>query len=161
MKSSYVVKIIEPVLAYVFIALFIYAAGSKWLEFDNFRAQVGQSPLLTAWGGIVVILIPVLEIIIALALGIPRFRLWGLYGFYLMMVMFSAYVFIISNYEEYVPCSCGGIISEMGWSDHFRFNLLFVGLAILAILIHPKQKFLTTGMSEAGKETNNVELQLI
>jgi hypothetical protein len=32
-----------------------------------------------------------------------------------------------------LPCSCGGAISRMGWREHIVFNVVFVGLTVLAI----------------------------
>lgn len=123
----------------LFTILFIYAAGSKLREFDLFRAQIGQSPMLTIWADVIVIVVPALELIIALLLNISKYRLIGLYSFFTMMVMFTAYIFLITHYADFVPCSCGGILSKMTWAIHFRFNLLFVGLSAVTIMLYPSK----------------------
>lgn len=128
---------VVTVLSCCFILLFVYAAGSKWKEGDLFLAQVGQSPMLTWWANVVVVLVPSLEVLITIMLMVPKWRLAGLYAFFQMMVMFTAYIFIITRYATYVPCSCGGILSKMTWDIHFVFNIAMIALAVLAILIYP------------------------
>ncbi|HEU4791811.1 MAG TPA: MauE/DoxX family redox-associated membrane protein [Flavobacterium sp.] len=118
----------------LYILLFVYAAVSKLIDFDNFQAQLGQSPLLSAYTGFVSYTVILIEIIIAVLLSIPRFRLIGLFTSFCLMVMFTAYIIIITNYSSYVPCSCGGILENMDWNEHLIFNICFVVLAVIAIL---------------------------
>ena len=65
---------VREVVAFLFILLFVYAALSKLLDFETFRVQLAQSPLLSAYAGIIAWLVPGVEILIALLLIIPRFR---------------------------------------------------------------------------------------
>jgi len=44
---------IEATIAYLFILLFVYASASKLLDFETFRIQLAQSPLLSAYAGII------------------------------------------------------------------------------------------------------------
>ena len=50
MKLSAPIKngIIE-IICLLYILLFVYAAVSKLLDFENFQVQLGQSPLLSAF----------------------------------------------------------------------------------------------------------------
>lgn len=123
------------VVTYLFVLLFVYAAVSKLLDFENFQVQLGQSPILSAYAKPVSIGIPLLELLIALGLTIPRFRLSAFYGFYGIMVMFTTYIVIIIKYSPFVPCSCGGVLDKMGWTEHLVFNIGFVLLAITGILM--------------------------
>ena len=68
MKRSLLIEII----AFLFILLFVYAAVSKVLDYQKFQVQLGKSPLLTAFAGWVAWVIPAIEIIISLALAIPK-----------------------------------------------------------------------------------------
>ena len=124
-------------ISYLYALLFIYAATSKLLDFDTFRIQLGQSPLLSAFADWVSISIPGIEICIAIILLIPKFRLLGLYASYLLMSMFTTYIYIILNYSSFVPCSCGGILQKMTWNQHLIFNMVFIILAVIAIIIFP------------------------
>jgi hypothetical protein len=118
----------------IFIVLFMYAAASKLIDFQKFRVQLGQSPLLTSFSGFLAWFIPTLEIIISGMLCVARCRLMGLYASFGLMTLFTLYIFVITHYSEYVPCSCGGVIQNMSWGQHLIFNLFFVTIALLAIL---------------------------
>lgn len=117
------------------IFLFVYAAVSKLLDFNTFENQLGQSPVLSSYAQWVVWLVPALEIFVALAISLPRFKKWGLYGFFTIMVMFTAYIFIILNFADFVPCACGGILEKLGWQEHLLFNIGFIVLSLIAILL--------------------------
>jgi uncharacterized membrane protein YphA (DoxX/SURF4 family) len=129
-------KIFIEIVALLHIALFIYAAASKLLDYENFLIQLGQSPLLSAFTGWISWGVPVLEILIAVALAVPVARLLGLVASFLLMIMFSAYIFTVLHFSNYVPCGCGGILEDMKWEDHLLFNLAFVLLSAAAIVVH-------------------------
>ncbi len=128
-------NILLEFICFLYILLFVYAAMSKLLVFDEFKIQIGQSAMLTPFVNIVAWAIPFLEILIALLLIIPRFKLLGLLAAFNLMVMFTAYIFIILNFSNDVPCSCGGVIEKLGWAEHLIFNIAFVVLAAVGILI--------------------------
>ena len=123
------------VVSLLFILLFAYAAVSKLVDYENFRVQLGQSPLLTAFAHWVAWAVPTVELIIAGMLIFPRLRLLGLYGCFTLMVMFTAYIVIILNFTDFIPCSCGGVLEDLGWTEHLIFNIVFVALAATAILL--------------------------
>jgi hypothetical protein len=129
-------------ISYSFIILFVYAAVSKLLDFQNFEAQLGRSPMLARYGGWYW-LVPGLEIFISILLAIPKFQIVGLYASFSLMTMFTAYIIAILNYSEYIPCSCGGILQKMTWTAHLWFNIFFVLLAGYAILITSKSQPVT------------------
>jgi hypothetical protein len=122
------------IATYLFILLFVYAAASKLLDFETFETQLGQSPLLSAYAQWVAFIVPVLEIVIAGLLCFPVFRNIGLYGFYTMMVMFTAYIVIILNFTSFTPCSCGGVLEDLGWTEHLIFNSAFIVLSGVSLL---------------------------
>ncbi|MVO08027.1 hypothetical protein GOQ30_02455 [Flavobacterium sp. TP390] len=122
-------------ISYLFILLFVYAAVSKFLDYDNFQVQLGQSPLLSAYAGFVVWMIPLLELVIAVLLAVKQFRVIGLYASLGLMVLFSSYIYLILNYSSYVPCSCGGILEKMNWHEHLYFNLFFTLLSLFALFL--------------------------
>jgi len=125
---------IHVVVSYLYILLFVYAAVSKVLDFENFQAQIGQSPLLSIFAEYVSYGVLILEFSIALLLAFPPLRTAGLYMAFTLMVLFTSYIYLILNYSAFVPCSCGGILEHMGWKEHLIFNIVFVILAAVAIL---------------------------
>jgi uncharacterized membrane protein YphA (DoxX/SURF4 family) len=132
MKKSFLTDII----AALFIFLFIYAAFSKLSDFQQFRVQLGQSPMLTLFAGTVAWCVPAIEILVSLLLFLDSTRLLGLFGSLGLMSMFSVYIFIITRYSKYVPCSCGGILQKMTWNQHLVFNIAFMLLALTGILLY-------------------------
>lgn len=126
---------IIKVISYLYILLFVYASVSKLLDYENFRLQLGQSPLIGAYAEWFVWLVPLLEIFIAVLLLFNRLRFWGMYAGYILMLMFTAYIFIMLNYSSYVPCSCGGVLEKLEWTEHLIFNGLFVILALLGLIL--------------------------
>ncbi|MFH6997384.1 DoxX family protein [Flavobacterium sp. FlaQc-57] len=135
-------KLILDTICLLFALLFTYAAASKLFDFENFRIQLGQSPLLSSFADWISITVPVSEFIIAFVLLLKRFRLAGLYAAYMLMIMFTAYIYIILNFSSFVPCSCGGILEKMTWEEHLIFNICFVILAVIGIAFNPEKSIL-------------------
>lgn len=119
----------------MFILLFVYAAVSKALGFENFQVQIGQSPMLSAFADFVSVGIIIIEIIASVLLVFQKTRLIGLYLSFFLMVMFTTYIVIILNFSSFVPCSCGGVLEKMSWTEHLIFNVCFTILAALGVLL--------------------------
>ncbi|MGA9212295.1 DoxX family protein [Kaistella sp.] len=128
------------VVAYFFMLLFVYAAGSKMFDFENFQVQLAQSPLLSAYAGFISYGVIILELVIAGLLCFNLTRLIGLYASFGLMVAFTVYIYLILNYSDFVPCSCGGILEKMGWREHLIFNIGCIVLALLSIIFIEKQR---------------------
>lgn len=142
-------------ISYLFILLFIYAGFSKILDFETFRVQLAQSPLLSAYAGIIAVLVPGIEMVIAIFLMLPRFRVLALYASFVLMVMFTAYIYIILNFSDFIPCSCGGVLEKLSWTQHLIFNVVFIVLGAVAILIstngnRKRKLFLLASLSVLG-----------
>ncbi|TDE29398.1 hypothetical protein E0I61_09575 [Flavobacterium ranwuense] len=122
-------------ICFLYILLFVYAAVSKLMDFENFVAQLGQSPLLSPFADYVSFGVIITEFTIAILLSIPKLRYFALWGAVSLMVLFSTYIVIILNFSSFVPCSCGGILEKLGWTEHLIFNAVFVVLGVGAILL--------------------------
>ncbi|MFW2135506.1 MauE/DoxX family redox-associated membrane protein [Chryseobacterium sp. TY4] len=134
-------KIFVNAVSYFFILLFIYASVSKLLAFENFQVQIAQSPLLSAYAGFVSYAVITVELLIVFLLFFHKYRLVGMYSSLGIMSAFTAYIYIIINYSESLPCSCGGILEKLGWNEHLIFNFICVLLAIIAIILGNVIKF--------------------
>lgn len=128
----------EEIACFLIVVLFTYAAFSKISEYEDFQRQVGQSPLLTAFTGFVVWFIPSVEIIVSILLVMPRFRTVAFIMAFSLMVMFTTYIIAILNFTEYIPCSCGGVLSSMGWREHLIFNIVFVIISACGSYAHQR-----------------------
>ncbi|OMP75091.1 MauE/DoxX family redox-associated membrane protein [[Flexibacter] sp. ATCC 35208] len=134
-KQAWIVDLITC----LFILLFTYAAVSKLADVQNFKTQISQSPLLTPFGAIIMWAIPTIEFIIVGLLLFNKTRMTGLYFSYGLMVIFTMYIIAITRFSTFIPCSCGGILQQMTWNQHLFFNLIFVVLGIISVLIyHPR-----------------------
>jgi len=132
-------------IALLHIFLFTYAAVSKIIDFQNFQTQLGQSPLLSPYAQIISYLVILVELLISVLLGVTSLRLIALYLSFSLMVIFTAYIVVILNFTSYIPCSCGGILEKLGWTEHLIFNLIFVILSLSSILFYKVNfKIITT-----------------
>lgn len=127
-------NIFIEVTAYFFILLFCYAAVSKLVDFENFQVQIAQSPMLSSFTNIISYGVITIELMVSVLLIFVRTRKSGLFLSYLLMVFFTAYIYIILNYSEFIPCSCGGILEKMGWQTHLIFNIVCVVLAFVSLI---------------------------
>ncbi|RXG13125.1 MauE/DoxX family redox-associated membrane protein [Leeuwenhoekiella aestuarii] len=132
-------QIISQGVISFFILLWVYAATAKLLEFDQFFVQLSQSPVLTSYAEVVVWLIPGFEILLAVLLIVNKTRRLALTASYLLMCMFTVYIIIILNYADYIPCSCGGILEELDWTQHLFFNLGCIILALIGLYLDNNQ----------------------
>lgn len=130
-------EIMVDIISWLFILLFVYAASSKLLDYQQFVMQLGKSPILSTFSNWVALLIPFIEIGTAVLLMFEKFQLKALYASFSLMVVFSTYIIMILHFCEYIPCSCGGILENMSWTQHLWFNMLFVVLGGLAVIMYP------------------------
>lgn len=139
-------RIVETI-SLLFVVLFIYAATSKLWDFGQFKVQLGQSPILTAYADGVAWMVLGVEYLLALLLLLNGTRLAAFYGSLALMVMFTTYILLVLNFSDYIPCSCGGVLEDLGWTEHIVFNLFFVALAIIGIILLEAHPTLKTSVS--------------
>jgi len=132
MKRSTIVEII----ALLFVILFLYTGISKLMEYDVAREQIALTPLLAPIAGVIVIVLPIVEIIVSILLFLPRTRKLGLYASLALMMAFTGYVGYILSYNAELPCTCGGILQQMSWTQHLIFNGVAIVFALTAILLN-------------------------
>lgn len=132
-------KLIVDAAVFMYILLFVYAALTKLLEYQKFAIQIGQSPMLTDHATLLAWAIPFLELAISTLLIIPFTRFVGLHAAFGMMVMFTTYIILASRFSDYVPCSCGGVLESMTWTQHLIFNVFISLLGLAAIMLHPRR----------------------
>lgn len=65
----------------------------------------------------------------------------GLMGSIILMLSISIYIISVLLFSETIPCTCGGLSVNMGWTEHLYLNLFFVGIGIIGARLHNK-KFL-------------------
>lgn len=130
--------ILVEVIVYLFVLLFVYTAGSKLMTFESFKNVLGHSPLIQNYNTLIAWAIVSIEIVIGVVLIIPKSRKIGLYGSFLLMLLFTVYVIYMVFSGIKLPCYCGGVISSMTWQQHIWFNLFFTALAGIGIRLSKK-----------------------
>src|SRR6185312_13084594 len=106
-------KLLIEVIASLLILLFIYAAISKLIDYEEFKIQLSKSPFINQFANSVAWSLPVGEIVVGISLSFYKTRIIGLYASLFLLTMFSGYIYTMLNYSYYIPCSCGGILSRM------------------------------------------------
>lgn len=146
-------------IAVFFVLLFVYAGVSKMLDFENFQVQIGQSPLLSAYAGYISRAVILAELLISGLLLFPRTRSAGLYGAFSLMVAFTVYIYLILHYSESVPCSCGGILEQMGWEEHLIFNIACVVLAGIGVTAATARPAKISVVGDTSKRLQNLRVR--
>jgi len=131
MKRSTIVELI----ALLFVILFLYTGISKLMDYEVDKEQIGLTPLLAPVAGAIVIILPIVEIITAVLLFIPKTRNYGLRLSLALMSAFTVYVVYILTYNDQLPCTCGGVLEQMSWPEHVIFNICMIILSITGILL--------------------------
>ncbi len=119
-------------ISLLIICLFIYAGAIKLFEYEKFKTQLGQSPLLMSMTGLVAWTIPLVEVLISILIATKSIAWLGFYAAFSLMFLFTLYIIIIMlNFAKRVPCSCGGVLENMGWAEHLVFNIGYVLLSVI------------------------------
>lgn len=133
-------KWLPDIVSALLIVLFVYAASSKLFDYTQFKMQLGRSSLVGAYAGIIAWLVPAMELTISGMLTVKYIRLYGLYVSMMLLLVFTLYIAAMLLTEEHLPCSCGGFISLLNWHQHLAFNIFFMALCGLGILMERKEK---------------------
>ena len=131
-------NITVQLIAALLLILFVYTGMNKLIDHEQFRVQLGESPFLANFGDIISYMLPIGEILLALALIIKRTRLLGLFLSFFLMALFTGYIWLMLTYAYDLPCSCGGIMVEMSWNTHLIFNAIFTILAAIGVILESK-----------------------
>ncbi|HET7116312.1 MAG TPA: MauE/DoxX family redox-associated membrane protein [Hanamia sp.] len=136
MKQDTAIKIICTLLAF----LFAYAAVSKLLDYNTFRVQLSQSPYITGFANVIALALPVVELTVAVSFVFSNLRLYAFYTALFLLSLFTAYLVAMLNFSYYIPCSCGGLLSSLSWSQHIVFNIVFMILSLTGIRLSVIEK---------------------
>jgi putative oxidoreductase len=138
--------ILIDLLTVLLLLLFAYTAASKFLDMSKFifQMRLAPVPLVKIIAPVLGWTVPVIEMIIAIvfALGFfhPVLKIKAMYASVILLVIFEIYIATMVLSGSRLPCTCGGIVSKMGWTDHLFFNGFFIITGILSIKYLEKQK---------------------
>ncbi len=118
------------ILAFVFV----YTAIAKVYDWNATKLAM-YNQVIPDWSKDLLLYgIPMMEVLVALMLLIPRWRFRGFLASLMLMLVFTGYVaWVWLGLAGRVPCSCGGIISSLTWGQHLILNLGLTGLAVWGV----------------------------
>ncbi len=134
-------KIIIEVICSLLVLLFLYTSLSKWLDFGTFSKEMYNQPFPHSFTPWIIWLLPGMEVLIVLVLLFEKTRLAGLWASFILMMLFTIYtILILARVFKRIPCTCGGVIKKLTWNQHLVFNLFFVGISLVGIILKRKSK---------------------
>lgn len=119
----------------LYILLFSYTAVSKFLDYELFvfQMKLAPLPLMPTIAPLIGILLPLVELAFCILLLTERWQVLALKSSVVLMTIFEIYIVAMLFTGKELPCTCGGIISTMGWKQHLLFNGFFIMIGLLAI----------------------------
>jgi len=121
------------------VLLFLYTAITKLNDYDRFVGAIRHHSALSPFGTIIAWIVPFLEIAIVLLLVWPAYRRRGLLMGTLLMAIFTCYIAYMLLTQSKLPCTCGGILDQMNWREHFFFNLFITLISLISFFLYPKR----------------------
>ncbi len=140
MRKFLTEQLLLELIASLFILLFLYTGLSKLNEHTEFQVVLSKSPLLATSSLVLSWLLPVIEIATSALLFFPVTRKCGLVISMMLMALFTLYISYMLLFTPNLPCSCGGVLKQLNWSQHLLFNAFFLLLSILALWLSNKNK---------------------
>lgn len=136
--------ILKNIIVFLLVLMWVYAASSKLMDFNLYKAQMYRQYLPTFLKDNLVYFLPPLELGVAIALSFESLAKAALYSSFIMLSAFTLYIaLVLTKFMGKVPCSCGGIISHMGWTVHLFFNLFFMLINACGIFIFLRERRLS------------------
>jgi len=133
-------KTLHIIIIFLFILLFLYTGISKLWQYNQYVTDIRESPLLRSVPLSLAWVLPALEIAVAFMMIARRWRLLGLYSCCILMALFTIYLIALSQFDDYIPCSCGGFLGSMPRNMHIVVNCMLASLAAFDIALEKKQK---------------------
>ncbi len=141
------ITFIEQVIVSMLTLLWMYAAISKLGNLQTTILQMQKQPLPSWSTKVLAVGIPIVELGIAILLNIHKTRIMGLAASTVLISAFILYiVYVLSLNQKDIPCSCGGIIGQLGWRAHLVFNLFWLAICIVGILYYKRSTTIVTNI---------------
>jgi len=126
MKRASLLSLLQSLL----LLLFAYTAVSKFLNLAAFEAVLRRTPFISRGAAVLAPATPLAELAIVLLLLFPKTRYWGFVASAAILLLFAVYLTAMLLSGLKLPCSCGGMISALGWKEHVAMNVVLAGLSV-------------------------------
>src|ERR1700733_4059134 len=81
--------------AAILILIFLYTGLSKIFNYHTFHLQLGRHPLLAPFAGFISVIIPVIQITLAILLYFPKSRMSAVKASAILLLIFTLYLLIM------------------------------------------------------------------
>lgn len=126
------------IVSFLLTLLFSYAGISKLADHTSFHRTLEQVPLLHQYASMISWALPAIEILTATLFLFHRLTKLALIASTILLLSFSLYILYMIKSAHNLPCSCGGLIKELTWSQHLIFNSFFLILGSIALIQNRK-----------------------
>jgi len=133
-------EISVEIISALIILVFLYAALTKFVSHSTFEHTLNRSPLLHRFSPVLSWVLPSIEIIVSMLLLLPISKRVGLFFALIMMLLFTFYIGYMLTFASDLPCSCGGVLAQLGWKKHLLFNIVLSMLAFVGWRLAPRNK---------------------
>lgn len=111
------------------------------MDVTLFKAQLSRQALISEYAGLFFWFLPAIEILAAILLMFTATRKAGMLLSFSLMAVFTSYIGMVAfGIIKKSSCSCGGVLSQMGFKEHFWFNSAFLILSGLGLFLLKKEK---------------------
>jgi hypothetical protein len=134
--ARWIYRRLPDVIIYGYAFLYMYTGWAKFTNMATFIKGNSKIPYLGAYAKLIGYGIPSLEIVLAILLIVPVYRIKrsALWTSTLLMAVFTIYLSLMVGFMEKKLCHCGGVIESMGWKTHIAFNLIWLIAGIYALI---------------------------
>lgn len=130
-------KIKLDIIIISLLLLWIPVTIDKIINFESFKAGILRQPISETFQFLAMYTLPLAELITAILLISKKFQRSGLILSIILMSVFTSYVaFALIGAFGKIPCSCGSIISSFNWQQHLWFNIIFLCLSGLGLILN-------------------------
>lgn len=128
-KQTYI-----QIIAVILLLLWIPVSLDKMVNFETFKAGILRQPFSDQLGYILIYTLPFLEVLIVVLIVFHKRVGFGLSS--LLMAAFTSYIglALLGTWDK-LPCGCGSVISGMTWQQHFWFNLFFLIISVIGLIL--------------------------
>jgi len=142
--ARWIYRRLPDLIIYGYAFLYMYTGWAKFMNMATFIRGNSKIPHLGQYAKLIGYGIPSLEIVLAILLVIPVYRIkrFALWTSTSLMALFIIYLSLMVKFAEKKLCHCGGAIESMGWKTHIVFNIIWLIAGIFALVktkvIHSK-----------------------
>ncbi|SRR5258708_1803005 len=119
---------------------FAYVASATIIDFNRFRAWIGDAAYLRDYPNWISFLMPLIEVLISFFLAIPSLRRIGLYIAFFSVISYISYVLIIHNFYAGRVRPYVGIIPKISWYHRILINLLLLGIISIGLVFDKSEE---------------------